>query len=212
MNIWLMLFYFTNSTLASYKSQGFGFVAFLLTRLFTILHSSKYAQFESSSTMILPALMSETTSGKKEGKLRTQLFLKHFASNLDQYLIDTRSYSSFTIEDEKIDLEDPMNLSSNSSETRLSEDFDYLLNMIFSSPSPIITDSQILADNPEVSTEKNVTQTFHQPSQPTISKTIFLSNLPVTVNRRQLRTMFPRCNKIVLKTNHWNKDLRLQKR
>jgi hypothetical protein len=71
MNIWLMLFYFTNSTLASYKSQGFGFVAFLLTRLFTILHSSKYAQFESSSTMILPALMSETTSGKKEGKLRT---------------------------------------------------------------------------------------------------------------------------------------------
>jgi RNA recognition motif-containing protein len=102
-----------------------------------------------------------------------------------------------------------MNLSSNSSETRLSEDFDYLLNMIFSSPSPIITDSQILADNPEVSTEKNVTQTFHQPSQPTISKTIFLSNLPVTVNRRQLRTMFPRCNKIVLKTNHWNKDLRL---
>ncbi len=59
------------SKLAPYKSQGFGFVAFLLTRLFAVLRSSKYAQFESSSTMVLPALMSETTSGKKEEKLRT---------------------------------------------------------------------------------------------------------------------------------------------
>jgi hypothetical protein len=63
--------------------------------------------------------------------------------------------------------------------------------------------------SPEMLSEEDIVRSFPSTSQSTISKTIFLSHLPIAVNSRRLRTLFPGCRKIIFKKNYWNKNFRL---
>lgn len=177
-------------------------------RLFVILHSSKYAQVECSSVIIPSEWASEKISGKKDEKFTTKNFRKHCDSDLDEHLMDTYSFASIAIEEEKKILDYLSTLSSNSSEIAPSEDFDYYLNTVPSSSSKM-NSTEIAANSPEVSTEENIDWTSSELTEPAVSKIILVSHLPATVNNRQLRALFPRCRKIVFKKNYWNKDFGL---
>ena len=123
--------------------------------------------------------------------------------------MNTCPSSSIIIESEQTMIDYPMESFSTLSDTWLSDDFDSFLDMVLSSSLPFTISPEILPEDLAASLEDGVTRSSSYPSQSTISKTIVISRLPVTVNRRRLRTLFPGYHKITFKKNHWNKKFRL---
>ena len=181
---------------------------FWLAELFTLLYSSKCTQFEDSSTLTLPALVQETNLGKRKENLEESV-LKNTVSDLDQQLLAIYPSFPLTTEGTQTVLDYQLESSLISSESSLLEDFDSFIDMALSSSSPFVTSAGTLTESLQVTAEENVAQSSAHQSQLNISKTIFLSHLPVTVNDQWLRTFFPGCVNINFKKNHWNKNLRL---
>ena len=183
---------------------------------FTLVdHSSRYSssskclQSKWLSDMIPATLVAETMTDEIEEQeeiLEIQTSQNNCDSNLDQYLINTSSCSSITIENEQTILNFVEGLSSTMSESRVTKNFNYFLNMMDSSSSLLTSSTKIPISNSPPPTDEDVDRSSSMTSLSTISKTLFVSRLPTTISDRRLRIWFPGCRKVVFKKNQWNKN------
>lgn len=141
----------------------------------------------------------------------TQSSGKESASNSGDDTMDTCS-SWINIEDKHSAFSDLLELVSISAEVPLTEDFDQLMDMLFASTSPVPISPERVPENSEASHEGDVSRASYMPTQPSNCTTIFISCLTVTVKKRRLRVLFPRCRKITFTKNDWTKNFRLHDR
>ncbi len=118
------------------------------------------------------------------------------------------SSSSTAVENEQTIRNYIEELSSTSSDSESSEEFDDILSILLSSPSASRSPG-ILADSSQPSPKADVARSSSRPTPSTISKTIVVSRLPAIVNSRRLRRLFPGCRKIVFKKSQSKKNFRL---